>query len=86
VQEHRAQSRALLAAIGGLQDQVAELAAPRTVAPSRNGHHPAPEALVATERGSMAHRRDCVVVAGKHGIHAVTPRDGLRPCKLCEPY
>jgi hypothetical protein len=86
VQEHRTQSRALLDAIGDLQAQVAGLADPRQGAASTNGHQPVPDALVATERGSMAHRRDCVVVAGKHGLHAVSPSDGRRPCKLCEPY
>jgi hypothetical protein len=34
----------------------------------------------------MAHRPDCVVVAGKPGLHRVTADDGLIPCKLCDPY
>lgn len=42
--------------------------------------------LVATARGSMAHRPDCVVVAGKSGLRQVTTADGLAPCKLCGPY
>jgi hypothetical protein len=44
------------------------------------------EELVATNKGSMAHRPDCVVVAGKPGLRAVTAADGLVPCKLCDPY
>ena len=42
--------------------------------------------LVATARGAMAHRPDCVVVAGKAGVRAVDADDGLAPCKLCDPY
>ena len=45
-----------------------------------------PLLLVATERGSMAHRLDCVVVAGKSGLRPVTHDDGLAACKLCDPY
>jgi hypothetical protein len=42
--------------------------------------------LVATVKGSMAHRPDCVVVAGKPGLRAVDASEGLLPCKLCDPY
>jgi hypothetical protein len=46
-----------------------------------------PEAVfVATPKGTMAHHRDCVVVAGKTGLRQVTRADGLIPCKLCAPY
>ena len=90
VKEHRRQSVTLLAAIEGLRTQVAQLdsTGPATINNnnSSNGHQPEPIALVATERGSMAHRTDCVVVARKPGLHAVHPNDGLRACKLCEPY
>jgi hypothetical protein len=96
VKEHRVQSRALLDAIGGLRDEVARLeanrpASGRSAHVAANGHGPAaasdaPVDLVATERGSMAHRRECVVVAGKSGTHVVQPDDGLRACKLCDPY
>jgi hypothetical protein len=34
----------------------------------------------------MAHRPDCVVVAGKPALRRVTADDGLASCKLCEPY
>ena len=43
-------------------------------------------ALVATERGSMAHRTDCVVASGKPNLRTVTAAEGLAPCKLCDPY
>ncbi len=86
VKEHRVQSVTLLAAIEELRAEVAQRDASGPTV-TANGHHPAEAAaLVATERGSMAHRIDCVVVAGKSGLHAVDPAQGLRACKLCEPY
>lgn len=42
--------------------------------------------LVATRRGTMAHRPDCVVVAGKTNLRDVAAADGLAPCKLCGPF
>ena len=42
--------------------------------------------LVATGKGTMAHRPDCVVVAGKPGLRRVAPDEGLVSCKLCDPY
>ncbi len=42
--------------------------------------------LVATARGTMAHRPDCVVTAGKRGLRTVSSDDGLEGCKLCDPY
>ncbi len=39
--------------------------------------------LVATARGTMSHRPECVVVAGKPDLRAVAAGDGLLPCKLC---
>jgi multisubunit Na+/H+ antiporter MnhG subunit len=40
--------------------------------------------LVATAKGTMAHRPDCVVVAGKTGLRSVTPGEDLQACKLCD--
>jgi hypothetical protein len=86
VKEHRVQSLAVVEAIQRLQDQLAEttMAAPtgRASAPQVSSA----EQLVATERGTMAHRPACVVVAGKGDLRAVTAADGLAPCKMCEPY
>lgn len=39
--------------------------------------------LVATARGGMAHRPDCVVVAGKDGVRPVGAHENLATCKLC---
>ena len=42
--------------------------------------------FVATARGSMWHRPDCTVVAGREDLHEVGPDgDGLQPCSLCDP-
>lgn len=95
VKEHRAQSAAVVEAIGRLEEAIARSAATASL----NGTAPAPAAahdvrpaalldtpLVATGRGTMAHRPDCVVVSGKSGLRAVTAGDGLAPCKLCDPY
>lgn len=81
VKEQRAQSAALLDAIGRLRDDMATAAAPPVSVSSAPG-----AVLVATAHGSMAHRPDCAVVAGKPGLRAVGPADGLAACKLCEPY
>ena len=89
VKEQRTQSAAVLAALDRLHDR---LGAPTvegapTAVVSSNGVHPvAGDGLVATERGTMAHRPGCVVVSGKTGLRTVDVSDGLAACKLCEPY
>jgi hypothetical protein len=42
--------------------------------------------LVATNRGTVAHRPDCVVVAGKTGIRRITDGEQLGACRLCDPF
>lgn len=89
VKEQRAQSAAVLAALERLHDRpgAATDAPPITATVATNGQHAAPAAaLVATERGTMAHRLDCAVVAGKPGLRPVGAADGLAPCKLCQPF
>jgi len=86
VKEHRAQSGALLEAISRLEDTVRTSGtrvdpAATSAAAALNG-----VALVATHKGTMAHRPECVVVAGKTDLRAVDADEGLAPCKLCEPY
>jgi len=42
--------------------------------------------LVATATGSMAHRPDCPMVAGRDNLRRVAPDEpGLRPCLVCQP-
>ena len=90
VKEHRSQSAALLEAIQRLQDEVVRQGEAQgqgqVTTSSSNGHHPELDVVVATVRGTMAHRPDCVVVAGKADLRWLTADDGLSPCKLCEPY
>lgn len=51
-------------------------------AATANGH----TGFVATARGSMWHRPDCAVVAGREDLREVGPDgDGLKPCALCDP-
>jgi len=88
VKEHRVQSVAMLEAIQRLQDEVTRLGDGRVKesAPGTNGHDRDAAVLVATPRGTMAHRAGCAVVAGKTDLRRVEPTDGLTPCKLCDPF
>jgi hypothetical protein len=84
VKEHRAQSSAIIEALQRLQDELTfQAGADRAASVSSNG---SAAALVTTPRGSMAHRPECVIVAGKPSLKAVSAADGLEPCKLCDPY
>lgn len=87
VKEHRVQSVAVIEALQRLQDQVARQSdGELTAVGFSNGTQLAETAdLVATERGTMAHRPDCVVVAGKASLRRVSEADGLAACKLCAP-
>jgi hypothetical protein len=85
VKEHRAQSGALLEAITRLEDTMrastARVDLPVSDVAAVNG-----VALVATDKGTMAHRPECTIVVGKTDLRAVTAEEGLAACKLCEPY
>jgi hypothetical protein len=92
VKEHRAQSAAVVEAIGRLEDAIARsstassLNGAAAVAPGGAVGRNPDVALVATLRGTMAHRPECVVVAGKAGLREVSQSEGLDACKLCDPY
>jgi hypothetical protein len=86
VKEGRTQSAAMIEAITRLEETIKQQSVGERVAevaPSPNGVR---ADLVATTKGTMAHRPDCVVVAGKPGLRRVAPDEGLVSCKLCEPY
>lgn len=85
VKEGRTQSAALLTAIEDLRDEVRSSAPDVPFVPAATTAENGSAPLVATMRGSMAHRPDCVVVAGKDDLRAVTATDALMACKLCEP-
>lgn len=82
IKESRRHSAHLLAALARIEEQLASAPAAK---PATNGSHvDTAEPWVATRHGTMAHRPDCVVVAGKAGLRAVSPgRDDLSLCKLC---
>ena len=43
--------------------------------------------FVATAKGSMIHRPDCAVVAGREDLRQVSVTDrGFTPCSLCAPF
>ena len=77
VQEQRRQTDALLEALHALR--------PADATDTTDSSATQGAALVATAKGTMAHRPDCSVVAGKRGLRKVTPADDLEPCKLCNP-
>jgi hypothetical protein len=55
--------------------------------PGPAGNGAAPPELVATPTGTLVHRRDCSLVAGKRGLREVDPSEpGLKPCKVCQPF
>lgn len=79
VKEQRRHTTELVAAVDRLRHELASVA---TAGPPAAGS----PTLVATQRGSMAHRSDCPVVAAKPDLRTVSVEDGLAPCKMCEPY
>ena len=92
VKEGRTQSAAMIEAIARLEETVKQQAGADRLAAASDGQGGAsPNGataadLMATGKGTMAHRPDCVVVAGKPGTRRVSADEGLLACKLCEPY
>jgi hypothetical protein len=88
VREQRAQSAAVVDAIGRLEAALASRS-PATMlspaAPAAPASGRVAAGLVATRRGTMVHRADCVVVARRQDLRAVAVEDGLAPCQLCHP-
>ena len=89
VREARAQHKQLIDQLGRIEsalnarfgdDASSGLLAPQAMAADAN----AP--FVATSTGTMFHRPDCTVVAGRAGLRRVAgTEDGLAPCRICEP-
>ena len=91
VKEGRTQSAAMIEAIARLEETVKQQAGADRLVSAGDGDrgfspNGATADLVATGKGTMAHRPDCVVVAGKPDLRRVSADDGLVSCKLCEPY
>jgi hypothetical protein len=92
VQEGRRQRVELTELLGRLDGRLAVLEGVATgILPSRgatavaatNGAAPA---LVTTPTGTLVHRADCPLVAGKDQLQAAAIGDGARGCKVCQPF
>jgi len=94
VHDGRRQTQQLENAFVRLENQMAVLSTTLIDAVGSGSHNGKAKAgavsadtLVATSTGTMVHRGDCPVVAGKEGLRKVKPGDAsLKPCKICEPY
>jgi len=79
VRESREQSAEITAALGRLEML---LAGGATV----TGANTVVGSFVATPNGSIFHRPDCTVVAGRSDLTAVNPdKTKLEPCRICTP-
>ncbi|GAC1313437.1 MAG: hypothetical protein NVSMB12_05090 [Acidimicrobiales bacterium] len=78
VREARIANRELIASLGRIE----ALLSGGTAIPIGDAQ---PLGLVATPAGTMAHRRECVVVATRSDVRPATAADGLEPCQLCQP-
>ena len=79
IRESREQTQQLTSALGRLE---ALLQASGVAAAQEAGT----TTFVATANGSIFHRQDCTVVAGRNDLRRIDPdRDGLAPCRICDP-
>jgi hypothetical protein len=79
IRESREQTQQLTSALGRLE---ALLQASGVAA----AHEAGTTTFVATANGSIFHRQDCTVVAGRNDLRRVDPdRDCLAPCRICDP-
>jgi hypothetical protein len=83
IQETRRQSDQTQQSLSEIKDLLAKGVIATT---ADKAHATGNGSFVATEKGSMFHRSDCVVVQGRDDLRAVEPEGaGLEPCKICEP-
>jgi len=79
IHESREQNQTLAAALLRLETALQASGA-------ASGESAATTTYVATATGSIFHRQDCTVVAGRTDLRRVDPdRDGLAPCRICDP-
>jgi hypothetical protein len=80
IRESREQSEALTAALARLESLLA------SGATTTGGNVGVTAGFVATPNGSIFHRPDCTVVAGRTDLTSVNPqRTKLEPCRICDP-
>ena len=92
VRELRSHNRELTDALGRIESLLAGGAAlgagagAPLRAPARDSSPPRAATFLATPTGSMLHRPDCPVVAGRDNLRQVSAgADGFEPCKICQP-
>ena len=79
IRESRQQSETLAAALARLETAIQATG-------GAAGADTTAATYVATANGSIFHRQDCTVVAGRTDLRQVDPeRDGLAPCRICDP-
>ena len=79
IRESRDQTRELASALGRLENLLKDSGL-------ATAEGAAADSFVATTNGSIYHRRECTVVAGRTDLRPVDPdRDGLAPCRICTP-
>jgi hypothetical protein len=80
VRESRRHQQELVACLGRIETLLAGGGQPSAVGTAVG------TALVATPAGSMIHRPDCPVVAGRDDLRPVSPGTaGFEACKICQP-
>ena len=75
--------RQVLESLGRIEQRLGGAPVEEPAAPSTNG-----TSFVATKTGSMFHRAECPVVAGRPDSElrkVQLPAEGMAPCKLCSP-
>jgi hypothetical protein len=91
VREGRDQHRDLVASLGRIEallaGQQSQPPAAGAGGTSRGGAPVASPALVATPNGTMLHRPDCSVVAGRTDLRRVAVgAPGFEACRICQPF
>jgi hypothetical protein len=85
VRESRAHNKDLVASLARIEALLSH-GQPAPPAASRQEPATATGPLVATVTGTMVHRPDCQVVAGRDNLRAVAADDPeLEPCRICRP-
>lgn len=85
IQETRRQSDATADSLRQIRDLLAS-GAVSTAAGSAKVSATGNGSYVVTEKGTMFHKPDCVVVAGRDDLRAVEPdAEGFEPCRICDP-
>jgi len=86
VREARTHNRELIATLTRIEDLLSENgSAPASASGPRAAA--GRQTLVATATGSMLHRPDCPVVAGRENLRRVpASSSGYEACKICQPF